>query len=174
MVNRFFLDTHTPSFVPNHVGQRKMHVCACPYMLGRAPAPGARGTVYGSHLSRGLRVMGPGPRRTIVTQASFELSIACQWLHVVTSCMGPTQVYHLPNHIIIYIWWTCTIRGQSTPMVEDGAPDYERKEFFPLKVNHPMINASSDHPWHLRFETGLLANHVTQLHVQCHCNSPKA
>ena len=31
MVNRFFLDTHTPSFVPNHVGQRKMHVCACPY-----------------------------------------------------------------------------------------------------------------------------------------------
>ena len=31
MVNRFFLDTNTPSFVPNHVGQRKMHVCACPY-----------------------------------------------------------------------------------------------------------------------------------------------
>jgi len=35
---------------------------------------------------------------------------------------------------------------KAPPMVEDRAPDYERKEFFPLKVNHPMINASSDHP----------------------------
>ena len=29
---------------------------------------------------------------------------------------------------------------------QDGAPDYEKKEFFPLKVNHPMIDASSNHP----------------------------